>query len=43
MVLMRPDHHTTIAYVMNKMGLGNLGSDRMATYGTLISDALGPA
>jgi hypothetical protein len=26
---------------MNKMGPGVLGSDRMATYGTLIFDALG--
>jgi len=41
MVLMCPDRRTTIAYVMNKMGPGILGSDRMATYGTLIFDALG--
>lgn len=40
MVLMCPDRRTTITYVMNKMGPGILGSDRMATYGTLIFDAL---
>ena len=40
MVLMCPDRRTTIAYVMNKMGPGILGSDRMATYGTLIFAAL---
>jgi CubicO group peptidase (beta-lactamase class C family) len=40
MVLMCPDRRTTISYVMNKMGPGILGSDRMATYGTLIFDAL---
>ena len=40
MVLMCPDRRTTIAYVMNKMGPGILGSDRMATYGALIFDAL---
>jgi len=40
---MCPDRHTTISYVMNKMGLGILGSDRMASYGTLIFDALGSA
>ncbi|MGO9509105.1 MAG: serine hydrolase domain-containing protein [Mycobacterium sp.] len=40
MVAMCPDRRTTITYVMNKMGPGILGSDRMATYGTLIFDAL---
>ncbi|OBF79499.1 serine hydrolase [Mycobacterium sp. 852002-51163_SCH5372311] len=40
MVVMCPDRRTTISYVMNKMGPGILGSDRMATYGTLIFDAL---
>jgi CubicO group peptidase (beta-lactamase class C family) len=40
MVLMWPDRQTTISYVMNKMGPGILGSDRMATYGHLIFDAL---
>jgi CubicO group peptidase (beta-lactamase class C family) len=43
MVLMCPDRHTTIAYVMNKMGPGILGSERTATYATLIFDALSPA
>jgi CubicO group peptidase (beta-lactamase class C family) len=41
MVLMWPDRRTTISYVMNRMGPGILGSDRMATYGQLIFDALG--
>lgn len=40
MVLACPDRRTTISYVMNKMGPGILGSDRMATYGTLIFAAL---
>lgn len=40
MVAMCPDRRTTITYVMNKMGPGVLGSDRMATYGALIFDAL---
>jgi CubicO group peptidase (beta-lactamase class C family) len=40
MVLMCPDRRTTIAYVMNKMGPGLLGSERTATYATLIFDAL---
>jgi CubicO group peptidase (beta-lactamase class C family) len=40
MVLMWPDRRTTISYVMNRMGPGILGSDRMATYGQLIFDAL---
>lgn len=40
MVAMCPDRRTTISYVMNKMGPGILGSDRMATYGSLIFDAL---
>jgi CubicO group peptidase (beta-lactamase class C family) len=40
MVAMCPDRRTTITYAMNKMGPGILGSDRMATYGTLIFDAL---
>ena len=40
MVLMCPDRRTTISYVMNKMGPGILGSERMATYATLIFDAL---
>src|SRR5262249_30316032 len=37
---MWPDRRTTITYAMNKMGPGILGSDRMATYGTLTFDAL---
>jgi CubicO group peptidase (beta-lactamase class C family) len=41
MVLMWPDRRTTVSCVMNKMGPGILGSDRMATYGKLIFDALG--
>lgn len=40
MVVMCPDRRTTISYVMNKMGPGILGSDRMATYGELIFNAL---
>jgi len=40
MVLMCPDRRTTIAYVMNKMGPGILGSERTATYAALIFDAL---
>ena len=40
MVAMCPDRRTTITYAMNKMGPGILGSDRAATYGTLIFDAL---
>lgn len=40
MVVMCPDRRTTISYVMNKMGPGILGSDRMATYGELIFGAL---
>ncbi len=40
MVAICPDRRTTIAYVMNKMGPGILGSDRMATYGALIFDSL---
>ena len=40
MVVMCPDRRTTIAYVMNKMGPGILGSERTATYGTLIFDVL---
>jgi CubicO group peptidase (beta-lactamase class C family) len=43
MVLMCPDRRTTIAYVMNKMGPGILGSERTATYATLIFDALASA
>lgn len=42
MVLAWPDRQTTVSYVMNKMGPGILGSDRMAAYGELIFDALGP-
>lgn len=41
MVSMWPDRRTTVSYVMNKMGPGILGSDRMATYGKLIFDARG--
>ncbi len=41
MVLMCPDRRTTISYVMNKMGPGILGSERTATYASLIFDALG--
>ncbi len=40
MVAICPDRRTTITYVMNKMGPGILGSDRMATYGALIFDSL---
>jgi CubicO group peptidase (beta-lactamase class C family) len=40
MVAMCPDRRATITYAMNKMGPGILGSDRMATYGALIFDAL---
>jgi len=40
MVAMCPDRRATIAYAMNRMGPGILGSDRMATYGALIFDAL---
>ena len=40
MVLMWPQRRTTIAYAMNKMGPGVLGSERTATYATLIFDAL---
>jgi CubicO group peptidase (beta-lactamase class C family) len=40
MVLMCPDRRATIAYVMNRMGPGILGSERTATYATLIFDAL---
>lgn len=40
MVVMCPDRRTTISYVMNKMGPGILGSDRMAAYGALIFHAL---
>lgn len=43
MVLAWPDRQTTVSYVMNKMGPGILGSDRMATYGELIFAALGSA
>jgi CubicO group peptidase (beta-lactamase class C family) len=43
MALMCPDRRTTIAYVMNKMGPGILGSERTATYATLIFDALASA
>ena len=43
MVLMCPDRRTTVAYVMNKMGPGILGSERTASYATLIFDALGAA
>jgi len=40
MVLMNPDRRTTIAYVMNKMGPGVLGSERTARYASLIYEAL---
>jgi hypothetical protein len=36
-----PEPHRAIAHTTNKMGPGILGSDRMATYRTLIFDALG--
>jgi len=39
-VLMWPERRTTVAYVMNKMGPGVLGSDRMARYGSEIFAAL---
>ena len=38
--LMWPDRRTTIAYAMNKMGPGVLGSERTETYARLIFDAL---
>jgi CubicO group peptidase (beta-lactamase class C family) len=38
--LMWPDRRTTIAYAMNKMGPGVLGSERTETYASLIFDAL---
>ncbi len=37
---MNPDHRTTIAYVMNKMGPGIQGSERTARYLTAFYDAL---
>jgi CubicO group peptidase (beta-lactamase class C family) len=40
MVLMNPDRRTTIAYAMNKMGPGTLGSERTARYARLAYDAL---
>jgi CubicO group peptidase (beta-lactamase class C family) len=40
MVAMCPDRRATITYAMNRMGPGILGSNRMATYGALIFDAL---
>lgn len=43
MVLMWPDRRATIAYVMNKMGPGILGSERTTTYASLIFDALASA
>ncbi|OMC23234.1 serine hydrolase [Mycobacterium sp. SP-6446] len=43
MVLMCPDRRATVAYVMNKMGPGILGSERTATYAKLIFDALASA
>jgi CubicO group peptidase (beta-lactamase class C family) len=39
-VLMNPDRRTTIAYTMNKMGPGFLGSERTRRYVTLIYEAL---
>jgi CubicO group peptidase (beta-lactamase class C family) len=41
MVLINPDRRTTVAYVMNKMGQGTLGSERTARYASLIYEALG--
>ena len=40
MVLMNPDRRTTVAYVMNKMGLGTLGNERTARYASLIYEAI---
>ena len=40
MVLIDPDRRSTVAYVMNKMGPGVLGSERTAKYTTLIYQAL---
>ncbi|MBV8182718.1 MAG: beta-lactamase family protein [Mycobacterium sp.] len=41
MVLIDHDRRTTVAYVMNKMGPGVLGSERTAKSTTLIYEALG--
>jgi CubicO group peptidase (beta-lactamase class C family) len=41
MVLIDADRRTTVAYVMNNMGPGVLGSSRTAKYTTLIYEALG--
>jgi CubicO group peptidase (beta-lactamase class C family) len=41
MVLIDPDRRTSVAYVMNLMGPGVLGSSRTAKYMTLVYDALG--
>jgi CubicO group peptidase (beta-lactamase class C family) len=41
MAVMNPDRGTTIAYVMNKMGPGTLGSERTHRYAQLIYQALG--
>jgi CubicO group peptidase (beta-lactamase class C family) len=40
MVLMFADRRTTVAYVMNKMGLGTLGNERTARYAKLIYEAI---
>lgn len=40
-VMINPDRRTTIAYVMNKMGQGTLGSDRTTRYARAIYEALG--
>jgi CubicO group peptidase (beta-lactamase class C family) len=40
MVLINPDRHMTVAYVMNKMGLGTLGNERTARYASLIYEAV---
>jgi CubicO group peptidase (beta-lactamase class C family) len=39
-VVMNPDRRTTIAYTMNRLGPGFLGSDRTRKYLTLIYEAL---
>ncbi|OBJ67823.1 serine hydrolase domain-containing protein [Mycobacterium sp. 1274756.6] len=41
MVVIDADHGVTIAYTMNRMGAGTLGSERTAKYVTLIYEALG--
>ncbi|MGX9788452.1 serine hydrolase domain-containing protein [Mycobacterium sp. MMS18-G62] len=40
MIVVNPDRHTTVAYVMNKMGAGLFGSERTNRYAKLIYEAL---